>query len=271
MSRPGWFVEIIKAFFPRSGKWGVVTKIPLVGSALKRLMFDGDNMFVLPFDETVQPGDPPQDDQVMVLPSEVALHFIDQAGEHWIMDNCLCRDSLTCKDYPIDLGCIFLGEAAKGINPKLGRRVTAEQARAHLLRARQAGLVHTVGKSKLDTFWLGTGPGDRLMTICNCCPCCCILRIAPHTRPSIRSSYHRMPGISIQLTDDCTGCGQCTEGICFVNARTMVDDRPVTSDDCLGCGRCVNLCPEDAIRVCVENVDYVSETIDLLTKDVDVS
>jgi 4Fe-4S binding domain len=268
MSRPVWFVGIIKKLFPRKGSWGAVTRIPLVGTAIERLMFDGDNMFVLPLDEAVEQGNSPDDSEVVVLPSEAALHFIDEAREHWIMDNCICRDSLQCSDYPVDLGCIFLGEAAKGINPKLGRRVTADEARAHIQRAKDAGLVHTVGKSKLDTFWLGVGPGEKLLTICNCCPCCCIVRIVPHASEEIRSSYHRMPGVSVIVTDDCDGCGECTQGICFIDARTVEGDRSETGEGCLGCGRCATFCPQNAIVVSVDTERYVDETVDRLSREV---
>ncbi len=268
MSRPVWFVEIIKKLFPRSGKWGAVTKIPLVGKVIEQFMFDGDHLVVLPLDEAVEDGGGTS--AVMVLPSEVALHFIDEASEHWIMDNCICRDSLTCKDYPIDLGCLFLGKAASGINPELGRKVTGEEAKAHIRRARAAGLVHTVGKSKLDTFWLGVSPGDRLMTICNCCPCCCIARIAPYARDEIRTAYHRMPGVEIKVTDGCTGCGECADGICFVCARTVTGDRAETGEGCLGCGRCVSVCPQNAIIVSVEKENYVDETVERISEEVDV-
>jgi hypothetical protein len=77
------------------------------------------------------------------------------------MNSCICREAERCEDYPIDLGCLFLGEAALGINPQLGRRVTKEKALQHVRRCREAGLVHLIGRNKLDTMWLGVGPGDR--------------------------------------------------------------------------------------------------------------
>jgi len=93
-------------------------------------------------------------------------------------------DSTGCKDYPMDLGCIFLGEAVKEINPKFGRMATVEEALEHAKKCRDAGLVHLIGKNKLDTVWLNAGPGDKLMTICNCCPCCCLWKILPDISPT---------------------------------------------------------------------------------------
>ncbi|MDY6794139.1 MAG: hypothetical protein SWK76_02475 [Actinomycetota bacterium] len=59
-----------------------------------------------------------------------------------------------------------------GINPKLGRRVTREEAREHVRRCREAGLFHIIGRNKIDMVWLNIRLGQRLLTICNCCPCC---------------------------------------------------------------------------------------------------
>jgi hypothetical protein len=133
----------------------------------------------------------------MVLPSQVVEHFIQEASTHWIMDACLCRDASKCEDYPVDLGCLFLGQAAAGINPKLGRRVTAEEALAHVQRCREAGLIHLVGRNRLDQIWLGVGPGEKLLTICNCCPCCCLWRV--------------LLGDRAVIGDACRGCGRCVD------------------------------------------------------------
>ena len=89
----------------------------------------------------------------MLLPSQVVEHFIEKANYHWIMNTCLCRDASKCKDYPVTLGCLFLGEAALGINPKLGRR-GRRRAHDHVKRCREARLVHLIGCNKLDRIWL---------------------------------------------------------------------------------------------------------------------
>jgi ferredoxin len=220
---------------------------------------------VIPVDEAVElPGE-------MVLPSQVVEHFIEQATTHWIMNFCVCRDGNHCQDYPIDLGCLFLGEAASGINPELGRPVTKEEALAHVRRCREAGLVHLVGRNKLDTVWLGVGPGDKLMTICNCCPCCCLWRVLPYMAPQIGAKVSRMPGVTVFVSDRCVGCGSCMEGLCFVDAIRQVDGRAVIGDECRGCGRCVAACPQQAIEISVESGQFVREAIARLSPLVDLS
>ena len=79
----------------------------------------------------------------------------------------------------------------------------------------RAGLVHLIGRNKLDSVWLGAGPSHKLMTICNCCPCCCLWRMIPQLDPAIGAKVTRMPGVSVTVTDRCAGCGTCAAGICF--------------------------------------------------------
>jgi ferredoxin len=198
-------------------------------------------------------------------------HFVEEARYHWIMDTCICRDASHCQDYPVDLGCLFLGEAVLGINPKLGRLVTREEALAHVRRCHDAGLVHTIGRNKLDTVWLGVGPGDRLMTICNCCPCCCLWRMLPQLDPEIAAKVTRMPGVTVSVTEQCAGCGTCTQGVCFVDAIHLNEQRAVITDACRGCGRCVTACPENAIELSIDDRQFVARSIRELSSLVDVS
>jgi ferredoxin len=207
----------------------------------------------------------------MVLPSQVAEYFCIQANHHWIMHACLCRDASGCRDYPHDLGCLFLGEATLGIHPALGRRVTREEALEHLRRCREAGLVHMVGRNKLDTVWLGVGPGDRLLTICNCCPCCCLWRMLPHVAADIADRVTRMPGLSVAVTDRCAACGVCTQGICFVDAIRLEYGRAAISDACRGCGRCVAACPHNAIELTIQDDRFVQRAIEQISALVDVT
>jgi len=247
------------------------TKMPLLGKILARWFFDGDHLIYLPKDRVIEidtsidlPGE-------MVLPSQIVEHFIEQAHTHWIMNTCICRDGTKCKDYPIDLGCLFLGEAAAGINPKLGRPVTKEEALEHERRCREAGLVHMIGRNKLDTVWLGVGPGDRLLTICNCCPCCCLWTMLPNLAPEIGAKVTRMPGVNVAVSSRCVGCGTCTQGICFVNAISMNGDRADIGEACRGCGRCVEVCPQGAIELSVEPGQFVSESVKRISPLVDLS
>jgi hypothetical protein len=241
-----------------------------VGQLVHHLAFDGDAMIYLPRDQVIpvnQAIDRPGD---MVLPSQVVEHFIQHANYHWIMNSCICRDASRCQDYPTDLGCLFLGAAAIQIDPRLGRRVTKEEALAHVRHCREVGLVHLLGRNKLDTIWLGVGPGHKLLTICHCCPCCCLWRMLPYVASEIGDQISRMPGVSVTVSDSCVGCGTCTLDVCFVKAIQLVGSRAVISDACRGCGRCVAICPQAAIKLSIESTQFVEESIAQLSPLVDV-
>lgn len=271
MARPLWFVELLKQGFPGRFLIARLTKVPIIGRTIDHWLFEGDDIIYLPKDQVIQINKPVDVPEQMVLPSQVVEHFIDKANYHWIMNTCICRDASKCKDYPIDLGCLFLGEAALGINPQLGRRVTKAEAHEHVRRCREAGLVHLIGRNKLDSVWLGVSPGNKLLTVCNCCPCCCLWRMLPHIAPFIGAKVSRMPGVTISVTDKCVGCGTCTQGICFVNAIHLVSNRAVRSDACRGCGRCVSVCPQGVIEISIDNEQFVAKTVDRLSSLVDVS
>jgi NAD-dependent dihydropyrimidine dehydrogenase PreA subunit len=271
MARPVWFVKLLKKTFPNRFLVARLTRLPVVGPAIDHLLFEGDDLIYLPTNRVIEVNQTLDKPDEMVLPSQVVDHFIEKANYHWIMDSCICRDAEKCQDYPRDLGCLFLGEAALGINPKLGRRVTKEEAFEHVRKCREAGLVHLIGRNKLDTVWLGVGPGDRLLTICNCCPCCCLWRVLPDIAPDMAAKVSRMPGVTVTVNDRCSGCGTCTQDVCFVDAIRVTDDHAIISDACRGCGRCVGTCPEGAIELAIDNRQYVDEMIERISPLVDVS
>lgn len=261
MARSLWAVELIKKSFAGLFVAARATRIPWVGTLVERALFAGDDLCILPRERVVPIGEKLDAPQSTVLPSRVVDHFIDAADYHWIMNACICRDANGCRSYPKELGCLFLGQAVLGINPELGRRVSREDAKAHVRRCRDAGLVHLIGRNKLDAVWLNVGPGNRLLTICNCCPCCCLWRMIPYVSPSIAAKVHRMPGVSVEVTDRCVGCGTCTEGICFVSAIEIRDGRSRIGEACRGCGRCVEACPRSAIELRLHEENCVEASI----------
>ena len=271
MARPRWFVELIKRPFPYLLRIAPLTKIPVLGSVVDWMLFEGDDLVYLPRDTALRVEEAIDIPEEVVLPSQVVEHFIEQANCHWIMDACLCRDASTCEDYPVELGCLFLGEAASGINPRLGRAVTKDEALEHVQRCREAGLVHMIGRNKLDTVWLGVSPAERLMTICNCCPCCCLWRMLPYLAPEIGAKVSRMPGVRVRVTDRCVGCGACTLGICFASAIHLDSGRAHISNECRGCGQCVAVCPSEAIEITIEGTEAIDATIRRLASQVDVT
>jgi ferredoxin len=271
MARPIWFVNLLKKYFPSRFSLARLTKVPVVGRAIDYGLFEGDDIIYLPKDSVIQINESVARPEEMVLPSQLLEHFIHKAARHWIMNFCICRDASGCRDHPIELGCLFLGEAVLDINPDLGRLVSKEEALAHVRRCRDAGLVHMIGRNKLDKIWLGVDSGDKLLTICNCCPCCCLWRMIPDIDPSIGRKITRMPSVCLAVTEECVGCGLCAEGVCFVDAIQMDGELAVVGDACRGCGRCVEICPADAIELSFDGALMVTESVRRLSPLVDLS
>lgn len=207
------------------------------------------------------------------LPSEIIRQFIDEANYVWLMDKCLCRDTMQCKEYPIDIGCIFMGEAVLKINPKLGHLATKEEAFQRLDLARESGLVHLIGKNKIDTQWMGVQPGGKLLTVCSCCPCCCLYKVLPDLDESISEKIQKMPGLEIGIEPDlCIGCGACTdEKICMTNNIELIDNKAVMGEYCVGCGRCYEVCPTRAIFMNITDRNFMDETIRRIKEKVDIT
>ena len=218
MGAPLWTVELLKKTFPNRRIIAQLTRIPIIGRIVDKLLFEGDDIIYLPKDSVIEIRLDKQLERPTetALPSQIIDHFIEKANYHWIMNYCICRESTKCEDYPIDHGCLFLGEAALDINPHLGRKVTREAAHEYVRKCREAGLVHLIGRNKLDSMWLNVRPGEKLLTVCNCCPCCCLWKILPDLNPEIGRKVTKMSGVNVKVTDRCIGCGTCTEDVCFI-------------------------------------------------------
>jgi ferredoxin len=237
------------------------------------MLFHEDEIIYLPKDDvtTIKISEPIERHGDMVVPSSVLEFFIDKANYHWIMDWCICRSASKCEHYPIELGCLFLGEAALKIDPNLGRQVSKEEALVHVEKCREAGLVHLIGRNKLDTVWLKVGPGQKLLTVCNCCDCCCLWRILPFVSKNISSKITKMPGVNVQVKEEeCKGCGTCLN-VCFVRAIEVIEKHAVISDQCRGCGRCVEVCPNKALSLTIDGINNFQESIDKIETLVDVT
>ena len=116
MARPLWFVKLLKKAFPNIKFIAKLTNLPILSTFFDLLLFKGDDIIYLPKDKVIEINQPMGEYNNFILPSQVLEYFIDKAKNHWIMNFCICRSSMNCQNYPIDLGCLFLGDAVLNIN-----------------------------------------------------------------------------------------------------------------------------------------------------------
>ena len=102
MSQPNWLLKFIKLIFPRKAEYGRITRLPGVGRWFEKQFFEGDHLVTLPRDAVIQLNQPLDEEEQVVLPTDLMDYFIDQMEYHWIMNFCICRLSMGCKNYPID-------------------------------------------------------------------------------------------------------------------------------------------------------------------------
>jgi len=265
------FVVFLEKMFPYRFLAVKITRVPILRAMINKMLFDKTNLTVLPKESVIEinlekPMQPPDN---IVLPSQVVEYFIRKTTYRFIMNFCICREAMDCKNHSKELGCVFLGEAARGINPEFGREATTEEALAHVQKCRSEGLIHLIGRDKIDETWLGVGSEGKLLTICNCCSCCCLWKMLSNLDPKIRVKVKRMPGIEVTVTEKCSGCGTCMQH-CFVNAICVQNGKAVISADCKGCGRCAEHCPNKAIEVTIQDSQFVEKTIHRIKSSVDV-
>lgn len=268
MSRPVLVNNIIKKLFPLLHYIVPLSKTKFADNFSRQFIFSKqDDMSILPPDSAIIINKTIPAPENIALPSEITEHFINESNHFRIMNTCLCREAMKCKDYPKDIGCLFLGEASTRINPAVARTVSRAGAKEHILRAKEAGLTQMIGRTLPDALWLNVKPHRKLFTICLCCPCCCVTRLVPYSNNALKSVVHPLPGTRITVNDNCTGCGLCAKQ-CYVSAISIIDDRAVITDKCMGCGRCIDKCKRKAIELVIERKDYFNEAVENLSSRV---
>lgn len=228
-------------------------KIPGLRRMIPWMNPEKNSMTYLPINEDI--GDVENE----VLPAQIVHDFIDNASVHVVMDKCGCRLARKCEHHTNDIGCLFMGETALKMPHGVSRRVTKEQAHAHVDRAVSVGLIPMTGKVRVDNFIFLTPDKSKLLSVCFCCHCCCMLTSFKHIPGKYLDGMMPMiEGLEIEVSDACTGCGDCVE-TCGFNAITIVDGRAVHNDQCRGCGRCVTHCRQKAVSIKIANPHYIED------------
>ena len=236
---------------------GLTKKSKIAKNLINKMLFEKDEIIVIP--NTINVNKKIEAEKSEFLPTDVIKDVIRRCDDIVIMDSCLCRTSNNCEDYPQDIGCIFLGPTTKKIPRKICHEATVDEALAQVDEADAAGLSHIIGRNKIDTVWMNVRPGEGLLTICHCCPCCCLWKVYPNLHEDISDKLERLDGITVTYdSNKCKSCMKCLKDVCMFKAIEEKDGKIIIdSNNCKGCGLCVNSCNFGALTI-----DYTDETID---------
>ncbi|MDO5823049.1 4Fe-4S binding protein [Methanobrevibacter sp.] len=234
----------------------ITRKSKVYKKIIDKTLFDEDNIVVVP--NTININKKIETEGSEFLPTDIIKEVVKHSRDIVIMNTCLCRTSNNCRDYPQDIGCIFLGPTARKIPENIGKKATVEEALVHIDRADEAGLSHIIGRNKLDSIWMNIRPGKGLLTICHCCPCCCLWKVYPNLDEDISSKIEKLEGVEVKFHEGkCRNCNKCLE-VCIYQAISLENEKiTINHDICKGCGLCVNACKFDAITL-----DYTKKSVD---------
>jgi UDP-glucose 4-epimerase len=214
-----------------------------------------------------------------ILPLKVLEYFIKKAEYRLLCHSCGCRVYNQCQDHDQTIGCLYLGADTVEVNkvfpkitPERSHFATEEEAIDHIKKAYDNGLVPVIGKLKWDAEAMGVPDRGHFMTVCFCCPCCCITGKRMYGTTELQNTIQRMEGIKVKVDESlCVGCGECLE-VCTFNGMEMEEGNAhVNQDYCLGCGRCERVCSNSAIKITLDNPTRIEELIRRIEASVDVS
>jgi UDP-glucose 4-epimerase len=251
--KPTKWEFLLKAFpfwRPVTDFWRKTTDWPVLGKYARWLHNEKHyDVTFIPINKELE------EDASTVVPKQVVSEIIKKSCHRVIMKVCLCRVACGCEDHHMEWGCLFLGEATKDTDPSMARHASVEEALEHMDRCIESGLIPQIGRVDVDPLMLGVGNWDHFLTLCFCCPCCCVaMRDWQRWSPVVKDRMHGLEGLRIEVTDECNGCGKCVKK-CFTEAIVVEDKLARITDDCKGCGICAEVCPKDAIEISVSDGD----------------
>ncbi|HBY08919.1 MAG TPA: hypothetical protein DEH22_14500 [Chloroflexi bacterium] len=226
---------------------------------------EDNEAIIIPVSETIR------GEESVVLPYQILQPIVEKAAGHFTLNRCPCRNGEGCRSYPHDFGCLFLGEAVKGVSDKIGAQMDVDGALAHVRRGLSLGLVPMIVHASFDATLIGV-PYEKMLAICFCCDCCCTVRHHLRLGPStFDDTMQRLPGLTVTIGESCIACGLC-HAECPVQAIEFVDGISVIDQQrCKGCGICATVCPEGAPQLQMDAAtDVVANLIERIRSRTDV-
>lgn len=158
------------------------------------------------------------------------------------------------------------------ISEDRGSVVTKEQALERVQRSVDDGLIPLLGRAMSEAEGYGVADTGHFLSMCFCCPCCCVNGKILSLGSVGLSIFHRMEGVHVEVDEDlCSGCELCLE-VCAFKGMEMTDGLArVNQELCLGCGRCEEVCPEDAVSIEIDDARRIDELVDKIASYVDVT
>jgi len=199
--------------------------------------------------------------EALPMPPAVLIELIKRAGYIHVLDKCLCRVGGFCKKHSHDIGCLMLGKTGFEAVPQFSRRISTDDAIAHVERALDNGLVPVIARSRIDNYVFLLKDTHTLIGVCFCCDCCCAFRFYNHVpEKQLNTVFPLLEGLQIEVNDQCVGCGACVK-TCYMHAVSVEAGRARHSEICRGCGRCAGTCPHGAVEIRMTDPSYIDKTI----------
>ena len=190
----------------------------------------------------------------VIVPYDLMVAEIKDADCIAIMNYCICRKALHCKDYPQDFGCIFTGIAAQHVlDMGIAHKATVAEAIAHVDKAAELGLMGAADFIEGEQFvWdLKNSEMNDCRMLCFCCECCCVaMNSLKNSTRDINSHFSPVGWTAVVDQNKCVGCRACAKRcprkcISFNESGKRVTDNTA----CLGCGFCKKACKFNAISI----------------------
>lgn len=230
-----------------------LTKKPIISKIYKSAVKMGPNKHTQGYSIPLNVSIKGENDKQVALPADMLKETIAKASYIAIFDSCVCREIQDCQDYPKELACIFLGEAAKVLVERgVAREGTLNECIERIEEATKLGLSGQAYWIEAEQPIWGFEPKkmDRFLEICFCCPCCCTaFKFVDRADDATRDLFHRSIGWVAEVDPEkCIGCLECQE-ICPRHAIDEKDGKAVINNMCGGCELCVHKCSQNAISL----------------------